>query len=79
MTEKITEKTLIPISLLLVVMGGVFWLSSLYAKVGDHDEILNRILREQKTSQFGEDQFKAEVIDRLARIETKLETKHKGE
>lgn len=31
--NKITESTLIPISLLFVIMGGVIWLTTIYQKV----------------------------------------------
>ena len=72
---KITEKTFIPISLLSIVAGGIFWLSSMYSKVEAHENTLNKIQVQQTKFMASDDTFKDEVIDRLARIETKIESK----
>ena len=63
--NKVSENTLIPISLVLTIIGGVFWLTSMYSKVEAHEATLLHIHDAQQ-------KFQEEVIDRLARIETKL-------
>jgi hypothetical protein len=66
--RKIAEDTLLPISLVITLAGGVFWLSSMYSKVEAHEVGLTSL----KASQTA---FQQEVIDRLARIETALKDK----
>jgi hypothetical protein len=78
--EKITENTFIPISLMATIAGGVVWLTAILYKTdanaseiesikGTNKEVL-KLLQDQNLI----------VIDRLGRIETKLEnlTQSKG-
>ena len=65
---RITEATLVPLSLVVALFGGSFWLSTMYAKVEAHESSLKIVEHKQ-------DKFQEEVIDRLARIETKLVNK----
>jgi hypothetical protein len=45
--SKITENTLIPISVFAVVAGGIFWLSSLYIQTKANADSLDKIERKQ--------------------------------
>ena len=38
MENVITEKTLLPISLLVILAGGIFWLSSMYALANSNEK-----------------------------------------
>lgn len=76
MTErisKITENTLLPISLVVVLIGGVFWLTSIYNQtVANAQDILNiqetqDIMIEKLTEK------QTLMLDRLSRIEGRLE------
>lgn len=62
--QKITENTLIPLSLLAVIAGGIFWFSTLYAEVRasstDIQDLKNTMRQLQSIDQ------------RLSRIEGKL-------
>jgi hypothetical protein len=62
---QISEKTLLPISLVITIIGGVIWLSVMYQKVEAHQISLQQV-------EIKQDTFEADVIDRLARIETLL-------
>ena len=75
--SKITENTLLPLSLVSILIGGIFWLSTMYSKVEAHEDNLNKIQNQQTAFIASDNNFKEEVIDRLARIETKLESKPK--
>lgn len=46
--KAITEFTLIPLSMLSIIAGGVFWLSSLYSKVQAHSEQLSALENKQE-------------------------------
>jgi hypothetical protein len=59
---KLTEQTLIPLSLVGSIVGGVVWLSVIYYK----SEATAKDVDQLKSYQL-------EVIQRLSRIETKLE------
>lgn len=67
MTNKIDEKTLIPISLLIIIIGGVAWLSNINAKVNESEKKLDEIAVIRKELQ--------EQAKSLARIEGALGTK----
>lgn len=65
----ITEGTLVPLSLVAIVAGGIFWLSTLYAEVKANTDGLSRI--EERS-----DKYLTTVEDinkRLSRIEGKLD------
>lgn len=70
--KKITENTLIPISAVVILAGGIFWLSSLYVKSDVLAQRMSSIEENIKESEV----FQREVIERLARIEEAI--KHKG-
>jgi hypothetical protein len=59
---KLSEQTLIPLSLVGSIVGGVVWLSVIYYK----SEATAKDVDQLKSYQL-------EVIQRLSRIETKLE------
>jgi hypothetical protein len=59
---KLTEQTLIPLSLVGSIIGGVVWLSVIYYK----SEATAKDVDQLK-------QYQLEVIHKLSRIETKLE------
>jgi len=69
--SKITEATLIPISLVVAIIGGVVWLSVMYQRVEAHQEKLQVIDKKQDGIVEKQKLFEHEIIDRLARIETK--------
>ncbi len=66
-TDIITEKTLIPISLISIVCGGMMWLSAMWYKTEATASELVEVKSEVRKLQV-------DVIDRLARIETKLDS-----
>jgi len=63
--QEITEATAVPIGLMIVIIGAVLTIGSMRDKVEAHE---TRIQRVEDT----ETRFTQEVIDRLARIETKI-------
>lgn len=70
-TELLSPETLIPISSLLPICGVVLWVSKFKSqteeKLSEHDKKIEI-----------QEEFRTEVIDRLARIETKLDNQTKG-
>lgn len=70
--EKITEKTLIPISLVAMLIGGVVWLSVMWYRTDASAKDIHQMKRDMAV-------LNDEVIDRLARIETKLDIMSEGE
>jgi hypothetical protein len=70
--NKIDEKTLIPISFLLVILGGVFWLSTIHSKVSASEKQIEQI------SSTGPGSIAAQLKEHgesLARIEGALGTR----
>lgn len=66
--KKITEKTLLPVSLVIVLIGGVVWLTTLKS---DADQLKQQIqLLQSKQDQYLEEI--QSVNTRLSRIEGKL-------
>ena len=59
---KLTEQTLIPVSLVGSILGGVIWLSVIYFKAEATAKDVDQLK-----------QYQLEVIHKLSRIETKLE------
>jgi len=45
----ITEKTLLPISLLVILAGGIFWLSSMYALANSNEKQISIIKTDLKS------------------------------
>jgi|GEM_PF-3849010 len=71
--RKINETTLIPISLVVILVGGIVWLSQLYAKT-DQNGIDIKDLKEAKEKQFD---ILQDIRERVIRIETKVDEKRK--
>lgn len=63
-----TEGTFIPVSLVIVAMGGMMWLTTLYAKTEANALTLTKI--EQKQDAYN--QSMELIIRKLTRIEGKL-------
>lgn len=62
--SEITEKTLLPLSLVITLVGGVLWLASMHASLAETSHRIETLEHKQET---------IERIDRrLARIEGKL-------
>lgn len=71
MSEKlkaITDKTLIPISMVLTIIGGVAWLTTLYNETKAHGTQINDLWKEQEQVSQKIDR----VLEKLNRIEGKL-------
>lgn len=66
--KAVTEGTFIPVSLVIVFMGGVVWLTTLYAKAEATALALQKL--EQKQEQYN--QNLEHIIRKLSRIEGKL-------
>ncbi len=66
--KAITETTLLPISLVIVVIGGIVWLTSLYAKTDESFKAIARL----ESSQDAYYRNLQEISTRLSRIEGKL-------
>jgi hypothetical protein len=66
--KEITEKTLIPISLVVVIIGGVAWFTSLYSKAASLETSLDDVKRTQESYI----QYMQRIDHRLSRIEGKL-------
>lgn len=64
--EKLSEKTWVPVSFVMILGGGVFWLSSLYSQTQANAESVSEIKIEQK------DQRK-EIIERLNILDLKID------
>ena len=59
-------------SLVITIVGAVFWLSTMYSKVQAHEISLERLAKSHELSVEKDENFKIEVIERLSRIETKI-------
>ena len=66
--KKITEETLIPLGLVIAMIGGIFWLSSIYfeTKTSAND------IKDLKAQQELYNQTLSNIDHRLSRIEGKL-------
>lgn len=67
--REISEKTLVPISFLAILAGGILWIASMSARV----DAASEKIRAMETKQDMYIQNIVEIRDRLARIEGKLE------
>ena len=66
---KITEKTLIPLSLVISIVGGVFWLTTMWADTQANALTIEKIeFKQEKFSRAVVDKLD-DIKDRLARIE----------
>lgn len=65
---KITEGTLVPISLVIVLVGGIFWLTQLYFTTQSNASTIEKMqIQSEKI-----DQSLSEILERLARIEERI-------
>lgn len=71
--NKITENTLLPVSLVVILVGGVFWLTTLYNQTVSNAQDISAIETKQDllTKELTEKQ--SLILDRLSRIEGRLE------
>ena len=74
---KITEKTFIPVSLMIVLLGGSFFVSTLYTKNEAQGEEIRIIRSNVDKARDSDDIFRQEVLNRLGRIEGYLRDKQK--
>lgn len=66
----ITEKTLIPLGLAVIAIGGgSMWLTQVYAEVKDSSQKLQHVIIQQE--EYNKNLI--EINSRLSRIETKIE------
>jgi len=65
MTNVINEKTLLPVSLVIVLIGGTTWLTTLHAEVRAQEKVLQEI----KIKQDQYTDHMREVAERLGRLE----------
>lgn len=69
---EINRKTVIPISLVITICSIVFWASGVNSKVQVNADDITRLRDAYKEKRKSDEVFQKEAIDRLARIETKL-------
>jgi hypothetical protein len=69
---KITEGTLIPISLVITIVGGASWLTTIHAGEKKNAENILEIKAQSKEFSDKVDHKLDTVLDRLARIEEQL-------
>ena len=63
--KRIGEETVVSISFLIVIAGGIFWLAAMYSKVEASVVRLDSLEVKQSSTD-------REIIDRLARIEEQM-------
>lgn len=77
---KITETTLLPISLVLTIIGGVFWLTMIYSQTEANAKEISKIKDDGREIISKIDEKQTLMLDRLSRIEGRLEIiQHKQE
>jgi hypothetical protein len=64
--DAITEKTFVPISLVISITGGIIWLSAMWFKTEASAAEIEKVKTDLAVLKF-------DVVDRLARIETKID------
>lgn len=76
MIQRITESTLLPISLVFTLIAGMFSLGILYANVNTHDKAIAKIDKKQENLENKQELSDKEIhrdlqdiIQKLARIE----------
>lgn len=69
--ESLTEKTLIPISLVIIILGGVVWLTSLYSLAESNLRDV-RILQAKQDTYFEQ---MSKIREDIAKIKALLEKK----
>ena len=73
--NKITENTLIPISLLGTIIGGVVWLSVIYYKAEASASDIQKIEAKLEILQNRIIDQNEKILEKVTRLETKLESK----
>lgn len=69
MIKAISEKTLLPISLVITLSGGVFWLTSMYSK---QEALANDFEKTKESSAVKNEKIEtllSDILQRVARIE----------
>lgn len=69
--KKITEQSTITISLMIAIAGLAFWLGGVDSQTHANSDKVNKVSQNQE-------EFQKEVIQRLSRLETMLESKRFG-
>lgn len=70
---KITESTLIPISFVVSLVGGVFWLTTIYSQSNANAVEITEIKSKQEVLVQTLNEKQTLMLDRLSRIEGRLE------
>ena len=70
--SKITENTLIPISLLSVLAGGIFWLSAIYANGNENTKNIDKLFVRQDQVEATIVEQNQKVIEKLSRLEEQM-------
>lgn len=77
--NKVTEKTLVPISLVTTIVGGVVWLTTLWYKTEANAAEIAQIKQTSTEIVKTLNENHLVIVDRLGRIETELKNlKQKG-
>jgi len=71
----LNEDTLVPISLVLVFIGGVYWLSSLYFNTNANAKAIEEMARNEAETRA----ILMSIDQRLSRIEGKLDVNEREE
>lgn len=74
--DKISEKTFLPISFVLGILGGVFWLSSVYIKSDSNAYEIKEIKEGMTQNEKRHSEILMDILQRVVRIEEKLN--HRG-
>jgi hypothetical protein len=72
--QKITENTLLPISLVITLVGGVFWLTTIYSQSNANAVEIKEMKTKQELIIQELSEKQTLMLDRLARIEGRLES-----
>lgn len=64
--DAITENTFVPVSLVISIAGGILWLSAMWYKTEASAAEIEKVKTDLAVLKF-------DVVDRLARIETKID------
>lgn len=69
MIKSVTEKTLIPLSLVITISGGVFWLTNIYSKQEANAQELIQLKNKFESKQERIDDLLSDILQRVTRIE----------
>lgn len=67
--KKITERTLIPISLVTIIIGGVLWLSDMHFQAYSNAQDIESIKVHLKSSTHKQTTLLMDIRDRISKIE----------